>query len=120
MHTRSRFTASRKLSDDPETLQRPLEGAMPPVIEDWPNPSLPCRPGSTEGQQKKGFRIIFYLLGEVWPTRESFGMPRGPRFWPLGVDYGPRGGAFEGFVDPKNNEKHMFFIGAQTVPTIRS
>ncbi len=28
-------------------------------------------------------------------------MAGGPRFWALGVDSGPRGGAFEGFLDPK-------------------
>ncbi len=39
-----------------------------------------------------------------WPTRESFGMARGgPRFWALGVDSGPRGGAFEGILDPLNS-----------------
>ena len=36
-------------------------------------------------------------------------MARGPRFWALGVDCGPRGGAFEGILDPpKNNKKYMY------------
>ncbi len=61
------------------------------------------------------FRLIFCFFVEVWPTRESFGMARGPRFWALGVDSGPRGGAFEGILDPKIIE-HIFFIGAQTAP----
>ncbi len=52
------------------------------------------------------FRIIFLFLVEFWPTRESFGMARGPRFCALGVDSGPRGGAFEGFWTPPNNKKH--------------
>ena len=64
------------------------------------------------------FRLIFYLFVEFWPTRESFGMARGPRFWALGIDSGPRGGAFEGIVDPQNNKKYML-IGAQTAPTLR-
>ncbi len=37
-------------------------------------------------------------------------MARGPRFWALGVDFGPRGGAFEGIVDPKNNNKHICLL----------
>ncbi len=37
-------------------------------------------------------------------------MARGPRFWALGVDSGPRGGACEGILDPKNNEKLVFLL----------
>jgi hypothetical protein len=43
-----------------------------------------------------------FLFFELWPTRESFRMARGLRFWALGVDSGPRGGAFEGILDPPN------------------
>ncbi len=46
------------------------------------------------------FRLCF-LFVDFWPTRESFGMARGPRFWAQGVDSGPRGGAFEGILDPQ-------------------
>ena len=42
----------------------------------------------------------FLFFVEFWPTRESFGMARGPRFWPLGVDSGHRGGAFGAIFDP--------------------
>jgi hypothetical protein len=41
------------------------------------------------------------LFVEFWPIRASFGMARGPRFWALGVDSGPREGAFEGILDPQ-------------------
>ncbi len=43
-------------------------------------------------------------------------MARGPRFWALGVDSGPRGGAVEGILDPNNNKTNIF-ISAQTAPT---
>ena len=57
------------------------------------------------------FRLIFYFFVEFWPTRESFGMARGPRFWALGVDSGPRGGAFEGILDPpKNNNIYIYIV----------
>ncbi len=46
------------------------------------------------------FRLICYLFVEFWPIRASFGMARGLRFWALGVDSGPREGAFEGIWDP--------------------
>ncbi len=46
-------------------------------------------------------------------------MARGPRFWALGVDSGPRGGAFKGILDPPTSfKKQRFFIGAQTAPTV--
>ncbi len=61
---------------------------------------------------------VHFVFVEFRPTRESFGMAGGPRFWALGVDSGPRGGAFEGVVGPpRNNAKYMYFIGAQTAPT---
>ncbi len=41
-------------------------------------------------------------------------MARGPRFWALGVDSGPRGGAFEGVWDPPKTIKNTcIFISAQ-------
>ena len=40
-------------------------------------------------------------------------MARGPRFWALGVDSGPRGGAFEVIVDPPKSQIIYSFIGAQ-------
>jgi hypothetical protein len=59
------------------------------------------------------FRLMFSFFDEFWPTRESFGMARGPRFWALGVDSGPRGGAFGGDLGPPKIIKHIFvFIGA--------
>jgi hypothetical protein len=51
-------------------------------------------------------------------TRESFGMAGGLRFWALGVDSGPRRGAFEGILDPPNNTNTYMLIGAQTAPTV--
>ncbi len=47
-----------------------------------------------------GVSTHFYLFVECWPTRESFGMARGPRLWALGVDSGPRGGSFDRILDP--------------------
>ncbi len=44
---------------------------------------------------------VFTDFAEFWTTRESFGMARGLRFWALGVDSGPRGGAVEGILDPQ-------------------
>ncbi len=55
-----------------------------------------------------------FVFVVVWPTRESFGMARGPRFWALGIDPGPRGGAFEGMLNPQQIITNIFFIGAQT------
>ncbi len=37
-------------------------------------------------------------------------MARGPRFWALGVDSGPRGGAFEGIMDPQKIIKNIFLF----------
>ncbi len=54
------------------------------------------------------FRLIFDLFVEFLPTRESFGVARGPRFWALGVDSGPRGVAFEGIWDPPKIIKHKY------------
>ncbi len=58
------------------------------------------------------FRLIFYLLAEIWPTRESFGMARGPRVWALGVDSGPRGRACDVILDPPPTliSKNVFFV----------
>ncbi len=44
-------------------------------------------------------------------------MARGPRFWALGVDSWPRGGALEGVWDPQKIIKTYLSIGAQTAPT---
>jgi hypothetical protein len=65
------------------------------------------------------FRLMFYLFVEFWPTRESFGMARGLRFWALEVDAGPRGGAFEGILDLPKIIKIDICISAQTAPTLR-
>jgi hypothetical protein len=53
-------------------------------------------------------KLLFFV--EFWPTRESFGMARGLRFWALGVDSGPRGGAFEGILDPPKLYKIYFLL----------
>ncbi len=37
-------------------------------------------------------------------------MARGPRFWPLGVDSGPRGWAFEGILDPSQNHNYIYIF----------
>ena len=42
---------------------------------------------------------MFYLFVKFWPTRESFGMARGPRFWAPGV--------LEGILDPSKIIKHI-------------
>ena len=39
---------------------------------------------------------------------------RGRRFRALGVDSGPRGGAFEGVLDPQNNNKYIFVFRPHT------
>ncbi len=44
-------------------------------------------------------------------------MAWGPRFWALWGDSGPRGGVFEGILDPTKYSKTYIFIGAQTAPT---
>ncbi len=62
----------------------------------------------------------FYLFVEFWPTRESFGMAQGPRFWALGVDAGPRGGAFEVALDPQNNKKRIFVLVPKWASTVSS
>ncbi len=58
---------------------------------------------------------FFDFIVEFWPTRESFAMGRGLRFWALGVDSGPRGGACEGILDPRFFFKHIFLL----VPKLR-
>ena len=44
-------------------------------------------------------------------------MARGPRFWALGVESGPRGGGFEGLLDLQHTNTFRF-IDAQTAPTV--
>ena len=44
-------------------------------------------------------------------THFLFLFVRGPRFWALGVDSGPRGGAFEGVLDPRKNKIYIFLLG---------
>ncbi len=126
-----------------------------------PSKALPWGPESTPRAQKQGPRAIPNDSGvgqkstnklkisrnvsvpdvsshclfavEFWPTRESFGMARGPPFWALGLDSGPREGAFEGMLDPPEIIKHIDSywcpngallapywrpIGAQTAPTL--
>jgi hypothetical protein len=56
------------------------------------------------------FRLLVLLFGEFWPTRDSFGMARGLRFWALGIDSGTRGNAFEGILDPQNNKTYVFLL----------
>jgi hypothetical protein len=55
----------------------------------------------------------------VWPTRESFGMARGPRFWALGVDSGLRGEAFEGLLEPQSDKTYIYIYIFLLVPKRR-
>ncbi len=52
--------------------------------------------------EKIGFHN--YVL-DVSPHSFFICFVRGPRFWALGLDSGPRGGAFEGVWDPRNKNK---------------
>ncbi len=89
------------------TLQVKRYGVLHPRLPR--NPDLGgnlCRSAPSELGACLTCRLMYVVIVEFWPTRESFGMARGPRFWALGVDSGPRGGAFEGALDPpKNNNK---------------
>ena len=53
-------------------------------------------------------------------THFLFFVVGGPRFRALGVDSGPRGGAFEGVLDPQAIITNIYiFISAQRAPTQR-
>ncbi len=67
------------------------------------------RTGEGASQPCLTFRLIFlFCVDEFWPTGESFGMARGPRFGAQGFDSGPRGGAFEGILDPQQIIENMY------------
>ncbi len=91
----------------PETTPNGGARSAPPfgvVSGPWgrPDPKIDdfCRRASR-------FDSLFISFVEFWPARESFGMARGLRFWALGVDSGPRGGAFEGISDPPKIIQHI-------------
>ncbi len=84
------------------TLRPPRAGVRAWILHRVPHDLASTKPCLT-------FRLIVSLFVEFWPTRESLGMARGLRFWALGVDSGPRGGAFEGILDPPKIIKTTYF-----------